>query len=181
MRPVIARRITTCYYCKDPIVKGSERLSDTIRVRNPQRDDGNYLSIKRHFHFRKEDEATDIVDTQSCHDKWVVEIFAKMPPPIIESNNPKGRPVLDLTKTQRDQRRELLKRLNSQVRYYITEGHLDLSRPQYLTEVTLRDVRKATRFRDNMICILKDLEKVGGIPKKYEGYLVEEETEEKVA
>ncbi len=170
MKPLIARRVTTCYYCKDPIIKGSERLTDSINIKNSNSSTG-YFTIKRHFHFRKEEDSQ-----QSCHDMWVVEIFARMPPPIIKSNNPRGRPALNLTVEQRTERRILLKRLHSQVRYYITEGNLDLSKPQYLTEVTLRDVRKATRFRNNIITILEALEIVGGIPEKYEGYLVGEET-----
>ena len=111
---------------------------------------------------------------------WVVEIFKKMPAFVPQSNNPRGRPLLNLTGAQRTDRRTLLKKLNAQVRYYIKEGHLDLSRPVYLSGVTFKDVRKATRFRDNLDNILNSLGEVGGIPKKYKGYLSEPEDEEKV-
>lgn len=178
MRPVIARRITTCYYCKDSIVKGSERLTDYIRVKNNQSESG-WSIIRRHFHFRKDGEENG---NRSCHDRWVVEIFSRMPPYVPRSNNPKGRPSLDLTNQQKLTRRFLLKRLAAQVRYYIQEGNLDLSKPQYLIEVTLKSVRKATRFRDNLNDILKGLEQVGGIPKRYEGYIENsKEGEEQVA
>lgn len=178
MRPVLARRITQCYYCKDPIVKGSQRLTDHIRIK--ANNESGYMVIRRHFHFRKEEE-----DAQSCHDKWMVGIFERMPALVPRNTNPRGRPLLDLTQTQRETRRTLMKKWVAQVRYYITEGNLDLSRPVYLTDVTLKDVRKATRFRDNLANILEALEKVGGIPEKYKVYMespeAETEMEEQVA
>jgi len=162
LRTVIAKRVTTCYYCKDPIEKRSRRLTDYIRIKSNSSPTG-WTVIRRHFHFRKDEESS-----HSCHDIMATEQFKNMPAEVPTSNNPAGRKPLDLTEDQRTERRRLLKRLAAQQRYYIHDGHLDLSSPKYLIEITRSDVRKATRFNRNLEEIMDALRMVGGIPKKYQ-------------
>ena len=56
MFPVIAQRTTTCYYCKDPIKPGEQRLTDVIKTRGSNENNNIPKLIKRHFHWRKDEQ-----------------------------------------------------------------------------------------------------------------------------
>ena len=101
-------------------------------------------------------------------EKWASQVFAKLPLDV-RTNNPNGRPKLDITEEQRVKRTKLLKSLRNQVRYYISDGNLDLT-PKYPTEINVKDVKKAKRFHGNIAEIFKELETCGGIPLKYKDY-----------
>ena len=82
-----------------------------------------------------------------------------------KSNNPKGRPRLDLTPEQRIERHRLIRKYHAQINYYIHGNKLDLTKPQMITEVTIQDVRRASRFRKNIKEIFEGLQQLGGIPR----------------
>lgn len=165
MRPVIAQKKTQCYFCKDDIPAGAKRLTDTL-TKNVK---GQKRFFTRHFCFRKEPKPEQGMTIQvSCMEKWASQVFAKLPLDV-RTNNPNGRPKLDITEEQRVKRTKLLKSLRNQVRYYISDGNLDLT-PKYPTEINVKDVKKAKRFHGNIAEIFKELETCGGIPLKYKDY-----------
>ena len=162
MKASIAKRVTTCAYCQEPIPAGEKRLTDRIH-RKSSRDPKGFVLIDKHYHFRKEDQ------TGSCYDVWAEEYFERMPESkrVRKSNNPKGRPKLDITDEQRVIRKKLLLRLYRQFDYYLYSGRLDLTERQLVTNITEIDVRRATRFAKNIRYIIEELEKVGGVPNRY--------------
>ena len=167
MRPVIAQKRTKCYYCKEIILPGARRLDDVLRVKAKAPEGKTPRVITRHFCYRRDEDAT-----QSCFDIWSEEIFEKLPTEV-RTNNPKGRPKLDLTDFQRLERAKLLRRLSNQIHYYIHEGHLDLTTPKLPTEISVADVKKAERFHGNVKGILEKLKDLGGIPDRFKTILPE--------
>lgn len=159
MRPVIAQRKTKCYFCKEDITAGAMRLTDTI-TRNMK---GSKRYFTRHYHFKKDGQP------KSCMEMWALKVFEKLPTNI-RTNNPRGRPQLDLTIEEKALRTKLLKSLRNQFRYYVRQGNIDLT-PKYPSELDIEDVRKAKKFNKNLSEIFEGLEKLGGIPHKYRDYV----------
>lgn len=162
MKPVIAQRVTTCHHCKEPIVAGSQRLTDVI----PKFVHGEKRYFTRHFHFSN--------DGQNCMILWATEVFETLPVRI-RTNNPKGRPSLGLSSDKKTIRDRLLKKIHNQIRYYILNGKLNLE-PQFITEFTEQDLRRAKRFRNNIQESIDALKDVGGVPAQYLVYDNEPET-----
>ena len=166
MKPVIAKRTTKCTYCKEPIVPGSERLTDKWRIKSSRNPKG-YILITKHFHFRKPGVS---IDKNNCFDLYAEAYFDTIPEENrkTKSNNPRGRPPLDLSEEDRAERRRLISKIHSQLNYYIHGNKLDLTSPQIITDISMQDVRRANRFRKNMREILEGLKKVGGVPKNFQ-------------
>lgn len=158
MRPVIAQKRTRCYWCKENIPAGSKRLTDTITKKHK----GEKRYFTRHFHFQKEDQEG------SCLELWAVKVFERLPIGV-RTNNPRGRPQLDLSTEERTRRTKLLKSLRNQFRYYVSQGNMDLM-PKYPNEMDVADVRKAKKFHNNLGRIFDELREVGGIPDRYKDY-----------
>lgn len=160
MKAVISQKETTCHFCKKTIPAKTERLTDVIHWKSG----GKLLAQRKHFHFNREK------DRRSCYDEYAESIFNKMPEEEWhrKSNNPSGRPPLDITPEQRDKRRKLIRSLYNQINYYVYQGKLDLSTPHMLTEIDLKSVRKAERFNKNIRRILQGLADCGGVPSKYQ-------------
>ena len=163
MKPVIAQRRTTCHYCKETIMPGDRRLTDVVGRKIGEK----IQYTTRHFHFYVEDQP------KSCLELWAESIFDTLPTRF-KSNNPRGRPSLGLTKEQTVKRGKILKSIQNQIRYYIVQGNLNLTQARYLTEISVQDVRRAQRFRDNLTRLVEELESVGGVPKKYRKYVSED-------
>jgi hypothetical protein len=161
MKPVIAQRTTECYYCKLPIKPGEKRLTDVLPRSGRGQEKKFYIT--RHFHFKQENQ------DKSCLELWAEDIFETLPTRF-RSNNPRGRPSLGLSEEATRKRNSLLKRIQNQIRYYIIQGNLDLTEPKYITEISSQDVKRAERFRDNLVSAIKLLEDVGGVPEKYKKY-----------
>ena len=169
VKPVIAQRTTKCYFCKDDIVPGSERLTDAGQLKLKKTTGEDYVHYyRRHFHFRNKDK-------QSCYDLYAEERFASLPH-VVVGNNKSGRPKLPLSVEEMKLRTRLLKRLSSQIDYYIIKGHLDLHNEMSLGEITVKKARQAERFSRNLAKIIEGLKDVGGVPSKYRGY--DKETQE---
>ena len=158
MRPVIAQKKTNCYFCKEIIPAGSQRLTDTVTKELK----GERRYFTRHFHFQKDDQ------TGSCLELWAKKVFERLPIGI-RTNNPRGRPQLDLSDDAKIRRTKLLKSLRNQFRYYVRQGNMDLT-PKYPNEMDVGDVRKAKKFQSNLDHIFSELTKVGGIPDRYKDY-----------
>jgi hypothetical protein len=161
MKPVIAVRTTICYECRDPIEPGSRRLSDVFRVRPRGR---KSILVRRHFHYDRPGELGT-----SCFNTWSEKQFDGLERNEI-SNNPNGRPPLGLSKEDMTERTKLLRKVHNQIDYYIIKGHLDLSSPKYITDISVTDVRKAEKFVNNIKNALTRLSELGGVPPKYQGY-----------
>ncbi len=174
MQPVIAKKTTTCHYCKETIIPGSERLSDTTYIRYEAEGVTKYRYNRRHFHFRITPESTT-----SCYDDYAQEVFKKLPTERV-SNNPRGRPAMDISPIDMKRRRSLLRRLYNQLEYYIGKERITTG-PVLLTEVSRIDVKRAEKFRDNLAYILLELGKVGGVPDKFKHYTKSSDKETKVA
>jgi hypothetical protein len=166
MKPVIARKTTTCHYCKEHIEPGSQRFTDVFPAKNSPGSNGTKQYITRHFHHLKSGQE------KSCLELWALEIFAELPTRF-KSNNPRGRPSLGLSPENTEKRSKLLKKLQNQIRYYITQGNLDLTKPQFIIDVTPQDIRRVARFKKNIEETLEALKTVGGIPDKYVRYVKE--------
>ena len=164
MIPVIAQRTTTCYYCKELIKPGEQRLTDTIKTKGKTENNNIPYIIRRHFHWEREDQ------DRSCFELYAGKRFEDIPEEDrkVRTNNPNGRPKeLDLTSEQFKIRKNLLKRIRQQYQYYITDGRLDISSPKLLMEINEDDVRKAKKFTNNLKSLVQQLENVGGAPKVY--------------
>ena len=111
MKPVIAKRTTKCTYCKEPIVPGSERLTDKWRIKSSRNPKG-YILITKHFHFRKPGVS---IDKNNCFDLYAEAYFDTIPEENrkTKSNNPRGRPPLDLSEEDRAERRRLISKIHS--------------------------------------------------------------------
>jgi|TARA_Y100000310_G_scaffold332145_1_gene407176 hypothetical protein len=165
MRPVIAQKKTTCHYCKEEISAGSRRYTDSI----PFFIEGKRYIRTRHFHYlAKEME-------ESCFALWAEEVFDRLPEGV-RTNNPRGRPALDLTPEQMKTRQRLLKSLRNQIRYYITGERVTMT-PQLPTQMSVHDVKSARRFQENIERIKKELDQVGGVPARYLNTSVVDESE----
>lgn len=155
MKPVIAQRKTTCHHCKEEIPAGSRRYTDIV----PYFIDGTRYVRTRHFHYQNPNLE------ESCFRLWAEEIFDKLPEGV-RTNNPRGRPALDLSTSQMKRRQKLLKSLRNQIRYYINEGRIDLT-PKLPMQISIHDVRRAEKFQTNIERIKSQLEELGGVPAKY--------------
>ena len=157
MRPVIAQKKTNCYFCKEPIPAGSQRLTDTVAKKVK----GEKRYFTRHFHYDKD-------NPETCVLSWANKIFDDLPLEI-RTNNPKGRPQLDLSQEDKQKRTKLLKSLRNQFRYYVRQGNIDLT-PKFPNEIEVKDVKRAKRFKGNLSKLFAELEEVGGVPKQYRDY-----------
>jgi len=169
MIPTIAQRTTVCYFCKESILPGEQRLTDTIKTKGG--DESNKIPhfIRRHFHWERLDQ------DRSCFELYAGKRFDAMPEEdkVVRTNNPNGRPIeLFLSEEDGIIRRNLLKRIRQQYQYYITEGRLDLSSPKLLVEVNESDVRKAKKFTANLKYLVEQLDDYGGAPKKYSRLII---------
>lgn len=145
MKPVWAHKRTTCTYCGDTIQRGTPRLDEVIRK------DGQFRRI--HFHAIQ----------PPCYQRWVEEWFSNHPQESVESAG--GRPFLDITDEERKERQRLLARLSSLYRYYIPR--LNLQTP--ITELSHKDLKRFQRFYKRRETIIKRLQELGGVPKRYAG------------
>ena len=163
MKAVISQKVTTCYFCKKTIPAKTERLTDVIRYKGKGTTD-RLFTQRRHFHFNREE------NRRSCYDEYAESIFKKMPEEEWhrKSNNPSGRPSMNISPEQRSTRQKLIRSLYNQINYYVYQGKLDLSTPHMLTEIDIKSVRKAERFNRNIRTILSGLRDCGGIPSKYQ-------------
>lgn len=162
MKAVVAQKGTTCSWCEEPISAGEERLTDTIQVGVME---GKPKVITKHYHFRANPDAL-----RSCYDEYAEHVLANKPH-IVTTNNPNGRPKLDLTKEQMKRRVSLLRSLSNQSKYYLVgDNKLDFT-PRFITEMTVEEVRRGKRFTGNIKRILEELESLGGVPPKWKEVL----------
>jgi len=110
-----------------------------------------------HFHKRNSEDV-------SCYELYTDAQADRMPEFHPKSNNPRGRPRLDLTDEQRHYRLKLLRRLKHQVDYYITSGRINLGETKNLVDINIKEVKQAKRFQKNLRHILGELDTVGGPP-----------------
>lgn len=139
MKPVLATRPTTCYYCGKTIERGSERLDDLVRL--------NERVVRFYYH-------------KDCFIQKINVYFqnTEFKPETRPGSGKKA--VLDLTLEQHKYRRNLIARLSALKKYYLPQLNL-LKDPSQLTP---REVERFTRFHERRQAILAELEKVGGIP-----------------
>ena len=159
MRPVIAKRKTTCNFCKDEIDVGLYRLTDTVRIGGK---DG--VIRTQHYHFEK------LVDndSQNCYMEQMKAAFDRLEETKEDhgSNNPNGRPPLDLSDDDRIKRQKLLRRLSNQKRYWLAQNGLKLGLVD-VRDITEKDVKRLNRLDSNIKEILAGLEDLGGIPNSH--------------
>jgi len=159
MRVKTAKKSTKCSYCKEEIAPGENvgRLDQKIKRGE------KYYEL--HYHLNKPGQEV------SCFELYAREAFNRIPDEQRKyaSNNPRGRPKLDLTDEQRARRRKLLRRLHNQFAYYIKGGKLNLD-PKPIYELTQQDVRRYGKFSSNVYSLLEELKECGGIPPKLRSF-----------
>lgn len=143
MRPVIARRRTSCHYCKAPILPGSDRLDDVIRAKD--------FYIRIHYH-------------PQCFSDKSAEWFEENRDKPYRPNRGGGRPALDLLPAEATLRQKLLTRLSALVKYYTPKLNLQTPPDQLEPE----DIRVFTNFAARFQAIAAQLGPVGGLPPRYQ-------------
>jgi len=107
MRPVIARRETTCDYCKKPIEKGQDRLDDVIAINTKK--EKWYKRI--HYH-------------PSCFEEKATKWFDENRDKIPVYAHGGGRPPLDMSEEDKAKRHKILIQLSGLFTYYMPKLNL---------------------------------------------------------
>jgi len=160
MKPVIAKRVTTCHHCHEEIQPGGDRLDDVIKTPKFYR--------RIHYH-------------PACFQTKIATWYDENRDKIISHPHAGGHPPSNLTEEQRNKRQKILVRLANLVAYYTPRLNLQ-ARPESLTTDELRQFNNfAMRFKD---CDTQ-LADIGGLPNRYKTLgipsNVEEELESKTA
>lgn len=151
MKPLWARKLTTCRHCGDDVSRGHPRVDDMVR-------NGRQI-LRLHYHL-------------PCFHATVDNWFSNNPRP--QNLEPKGgRPKLELTAEQKQHRRRLLARLSSLHNYYLPSLKL-----RDIDSLTRQDLDRFHHFHQRRKELLRQLESCGGIPERYQDSRKRPEAEE---
>ena len=155
MKPVFAKRLTKCEFCKDDILAGTRRYDDVIKAKTFYR--------RIHYHAEVLDDQGEVLQ-KDCYASKTEAWFEKHKADIvITTNNGGGHPISDLSDDQRKERSTILVRLANVTRYYQDKLALQTS-PDQLTSQQLRQFNNfAVRFQE----CKEQLMLLGGIPPRY--------------
>ncbi len=142
MRPVIAKRLTSCDYCKEPIEPRSDRLDDVIKT--PK----FYKRI--HYH-------------PKCFTIKIDAWYEKHRNDVTVYVHSGGHPDSGLSLEERTLRDKTLVKLANVVKYY--SGRLNLGRP--VDELTTDELRQFNNFSLRFRECAEILAPIGGLPKRY--------------
>ena len=146
MRPVIAKRTTTCSHCKEDIPPGSDRLDDVIKT--PK----FYKRI--HYHGNE----------PNCFQLKIEEWYEKHRNDVVIHVHRGGHPDSGLSDEQRSLRDKTLVKLANVVKYY--SSRLNLQRPA--SELATDELRQFNNFSLRFKEYAEILEPIGGLPKRYQ-------------
>ncbi len=152
MRAVIAERPTKCHICKDQVEPGSQRLDDIVKVPSKSADSEPHF-IRLHYHV-------------NCYKKRLDDPKFYILP---KRRTGGGYPPLDISDEDKKKRRGVLTRMAELFRYYLPR--LNLQTPP--NELTWDDVQKFGNFITRFRQLKRELQKLGGVPTKYEQYDIE--------
>lgn len=142
MKPTWAQRETTCHECREKIPPRSRRFSDVVRI-------GRQV-LRFHYHIE-------------C---WTIRAerwFDQNPyTPRIGTG---GRPLSDLSKDDKDERRKCLNGLSALKQYYLPRLNLQAT----FTELAPIELKQLQQFHKKREEFFKRLQLVGGIPERYLG------------
>jgi len=172
MRPVFARRKTTCDWCKEDILPGTRRYDDVIKTPKFYR--------RIHYHALVTSDEGEIIQ-QDCYAIKTSSWFEKHKDDVVvTSNNGGGHPPSDLSTEQRTERDKILVRLANLTRYYRDRLQLQTS----VEDLTSNELRQFNNFALRFKECKELLEPLGGLPPRYRemgiGSAVEEEIESQV-
>ena len=145
MKITWARRITSCTLCTEDIIPHTQRLDDTIR-RN-----GHFVRL--HYH-------------PDCYKGYIDNWIESHPLTPLTSHG--GRPSLDLSPEQKQERQRLLARLSALKSYYLPRDEKPLLNLQGdISTLTPLDLRRFRNFTTRYNDIVDQLNELGGLPARY--------------
>jgi len=155
MKPVIAKRVTTCHECKEEIGPGSDRLDDVIKT----------PKFYRRIHYHPQCFQTKITT-------WYDENRDK----ITEHVHTGGHPPSNLTEAQRGKRQKILAKLANLVAYYTTRLNLQA----LPIDLTVDELRQFNNFAMRFKSCEAELAPLGGLPTRYKTLGIPSGVEEEI-
>jgi len=152
MKPTWSTREVKCNWCNETIPRKERRLDDVVAFRK----EGNKWYTRLHYHPSCWTEKTE---------KWWDENSIK------SAGSRAGRPPLALDEQQRLKRKNLLTRLSQLNTYYTKTSPIDWDK---VGKEDVFEIHRIKTFELRVSSVLRSLEGVGGIPRKYRNYLDKE-------
>lgn len=144
MRPVWAKKQTTCRACKKPILKDSKRVDRLVRMKK------NNKFLSERFHLECVEEFLD---------RWYTRH------PLNEQKEEKrGRPKLDLTDEQRRKRNQIISSVWGFKKEFQEKLYPVMTKKPGYKGLTAREFRYFKSYNDRLAKIKMKLEELGGIP-----------------
>jgi hypothetical protein len=152
MKPIWSIKEVKCNWCNETIPKGERRLDDVVAF---NKTDKRWYT-RLHYHPSCWTEKTE---------KWWAENPIKSP--VTRA----GRPPLALDEQQRLKRKNLLTRLSQLNTYYTKTAPINWDK---VGKEDLFEIHRIKTFEIRVTHVLRSLEDVGGIPRKYRNFLDKE-------
>ena len=151
MKPVWSSEEEKCNWCNETIPKGERRLDEFVVFSRVS----NRWNSKLHYH-------------PSCWTEKTEKWWAENP---ITSAAPRARrPTLALDEQKRSERKNLLTELSQLHTYYTKTYPIDWGKVE---EGNVAEIDRTKMFQWRVTSVLRNLESVGGIPRKYRKFLDE--------
>ena len=145
MKAAVAKRETTCSYCKEPIVKGAQRMDDVVRL-------GERV-VRFRYHKQCHYDRTELFFKEAAEEA--------LRPKKIEERTDTFKATLSTE--DYNYRHKLMARLSALKAYYVPR--LNLTTP--MEKLTNLEAKRFETYYHRRTAILGELKKVGGIPSSH--------------